>query len=145
MALMYWEDLTVGTVLKGDLVLVDRDEMIDYAVKNDPLPFHLDEESAAKSHFGGLVASGGYTITLWYRSMIPVLGTVALMAGYDFQMALPAPVRPGDKLQNHLTILEQQPASKPGRGHVVSRNALVNQDETEVLVVEVRWLIAMRP
>jgi acyl dehydratase len=145
MPVSYWEDLTVGTVVSGDEVPVDRDEMVEYALKNDPLPFHTSEEAAEKSHFGGLVASGGFTISLWYRSMIPVMGSIALRAGYDFKMTLPTPVRPGDRLQNHVEIIEQEPSSKPGQGHVVTRQALVNQDKAEVLVVEVRWLISRRP
>lgn len=145
MPMSYWEDLTVGTIVSGDVVSVDRDEMVEYALKNDPLPFHTSEEAAEQSHFGGLVASGGFTISLWYRSMIPVLETIALRAGYDFKMALPTPVRPGDRLQNHIEIIEQEPSTKPGQGHVVTRQALVNQDKAEVLVVEVRWLISKRP
>jgi acyl dehydratase len=46
MGLNYWEDLPVGTVLTGDEVVADRDEMVDYAMKNDPLPFHISEDAA---------------------------------------------------------------------------------------------------
>jgi acyl dehydratase len=60
-------------------------------------------------------------------------------------MTLPTPVRSGDRLQNHVEVIEQEPSSKPGQGHVVTRQALVNQDKAEVLVVEVRWLILKRP
>jgi acyl dehydratase len=136
----YWEDLTVETVLSGDEVPANRDEMIEYALKNDPLPFHTSEEAAAKSHFGGLVASGGFTISLWYRSMIPIMGSIALRAGYDFKMTLPTPVRPDDRVQHHVEIIEQEPSNKLGQGHVVTRQTLVNQDK-----VEVRWLISRRP
>ncbi len=48
MGLTYWEDLPVGTVLRGNGVVADRDEMVEYAMKNDPLPFHISEEAAAK-------------------------------------------------------------------------------------------------
>jgi acyl dehydratase len=145
MDLNYWEDLPVGTILSGDEVVADRDEMIEYALKNDPLPFHISEEAAAKSHFGGLVASGGYTISLWYRASIPIMAAIALRAGYDFKMAFPTPVRPGDVLQVSQEITEQLPSTKPRQGHVVTRQALTNQDEREVLVVEVRWLVSKRP
>ncbi len=144
MELSYWEDLPVGTVLIGNEVVADRDEMVEYAIQNDPLPFHISEDAAAKSHFGGLVASGGYTISLWYRSAIPIIGSIALRAGYDFKMSLPTPVRPGDKLRIRQEITEQLPSSKPGQGHVISRQALTNQDGLDALVVEVRWLVAKR-
>jgi acyl dehydratase len=144
MGLNYWEDLPVGTVLRGNEVVADRDEMVEYAMKNDPLPFHISEDAAATSHFGGLVASGGYTISLWYRSGIPIMGAIAVKAGYEFTMSLPTPVRPGDKLQTHIEITEQTPSSKPSQGHVVSRQALTNQDGLDALVVEGRWLLSRR-
>jgi acyl dehydratase len=78
--------------------------MLEYAQKNDPLPFHIDEAAAAKSVFGGLVASGGYTITLWYRSAVRLHSTIALLAGSEFSVKLPGPVRPGDILKTKYDV-----------------------------------------
>jgi hypothetical protein len=50
---LYFEDLEEGAVFRGDECVVDREEMLEYARKNDPLPFHLDEEAAKSSLFGG--------------------------------------------------------------------------------------------
>src|SRR4029077_12259621 len=78
---LYFEDLEVGAVFRGDECVADKDEMLDYARKNDPSPFHVDEEAARNSPHGGLTASAGYTGTLWYRSGIPILASIAFLGG----------------------------------------------------------------
>lgn len=64
MQIIYFEDLKEGDVLWGDEVRVDREEMMAYNLRNDPWPIHVHDEAAARSPFGGVIASGGYTITL---------------------------------------------------------------------------------
>ena len=64
----YYEDLVIGTVTKSDLTYeVTREEVIDFAGKYDPQPFHLDDEAAAKTHFGRLSASGWHTAAMAMR------------------------------------------------------------------------------
>ena len=70
MRTVYFEDLDVGSVHLGQQCVCDRDEMLDFGRRNDPWPFHVDEVAAARSQFGGVIASGGYIITLWYRSLL---------------------------------------------------------------------------
>lgn len=45
----------------------EADEIIAFARKFDPQPFHLDAELARKSAFGGLCASGWHTASVWMR------------------------------------------------------------------------------
>jgi acyl dehydratase len=142
---LYWEDLPVGTVLWSDEVTADLDEMLDYALKNDPLPFHVDEAAAAKSVFGGLVASGGYTITLWYRSAVRLHSTIALLAGSEFSIKLPNPLRPGDSVKTKYEIEDSRKASKPGRAYTTSRQHLLNQNNEPVLICTAHWIVATRP
>ena len=59
-----WEDLPVGTVIELGSFGVDRDEVIDFASKYDPQPFHLSDEAAAQSMFGRLAASGWHTCAM---------------------------------------------------------------------------------
>ena len=61
---IYWDDLEVGALFWGDSVTVDPEEMLEYHRRNDPQPFHLDENAAQASHFRGLIASAGYTVML---------------------------------------------------------------------------------
>ena len=56
---LYFDDLEVGRVFRGDECVADRDEMLEYARKNDPSPFHVDEDAARNSPYGGLIASAG--------------------------------------------------------------------------------------
>ena len=79
----HFEDLEHGAVFWGDECEVDKEEMLQYALKNDPLPFHTDEEAAKASPYGGLIASGGYTVTLWYRSCIRLFADMAFLGGFD--------------------------------------------------------------
>ena len=65
MRTVYFEDLDAGSVHLGRECTCDRDEMLEYSRRNDPWPFHVDEAAAAQSPFGGLIASGGYIVTLW--------------------------------------------------------------------------------
>jgi acyl dehydratase len=67
MGMTYFEDLSVGDSWVPPEHAVNHEEMLAYGRANDPWPFHADPEAAAKSPFGGLIASGGYTITLMYR------------------------------------------------------------------------------
>ena len=142
---MYFEDLEEGRVFKGDECIADREEMLDYARKNDPSPFHLDEEAAGNSPYGGLIASGGYTVTLWYRSGIPILASIAFLGGFEWHIKLPVPVRPGDRLRAEVEIVSKRPSSKPGRGYVTTLQRILNQDSQAVFTCEVVWMIATRP
>jgi len=86
---IYWDDLEEGAVFWGDTVVVDPEEMLEYARRNDPQPFHLDEAAAKATPFGGLIASAGYTVTLWYRSAIPILTNLAFLGGFEWLIKLP--------------------------------------------------------
>jgi acyl dehydratase len=73
--LITFEDLDEGAVFWGEEVVADTDAMVDYAKKYDPWPFHLDAEAAKQTAFGGLVASAGYTFSLWCRSVHTIIRT----------------------------------------------------------------------
>ena len=64
---LYYEDLEDGHEQWGGEIVVDREEILAHAKEYDPWPFHTDDEAAKASVFGGLVASGGYTINLWFK------------------------------------------------------------------------------
>lgn len=141
----YFEDLETGLAMVGDEVVADLDEMLDFARKNDPFPMHTDEEAARKTPFGGIIASGGYTVTLWYRSGVPVLQSVALVAGLEWTIRLPKPVRPGDVLRNHCEVVGREPSSRPGRGKVLTRQLMLNQADEAVMEIDAVWLVETRP
>ena len=149
MATVYFEDLVEGQEFVGDEVMVDKDEMLEYARKNDPWPFHVDEEAAKASPFGGLIASGGYAISLYYRLGHLLYNSAdsrwAFLGGFDWHVSFPRPIRPGDRLRRKTVVRSKRLSSTPGRGVIDSVGTLVNQNGEVVLRSEVASLIATRP
>ena len=89
-------------------------------------------------------SSAGYTVTLWYRSAIPILASIAFLGGFEWHIKLPLPVRPGDRLHTEVEIRSKKPSSKPGRGYVTTLQKILNQDSQAVFTCEVVWMIATR-
>jgi acyl dehydratase len=149
MAIVYFDDLKEGSIHWGSECLVDKDEMLDYNRRNDPWPFHVDEDAAKHSPFGGLIASGGYIITLAYRSTHAIYNTAevtwAFQGGLDWHVKFHLPVRPGDRLRSRITMKSKRPSSKAGRGIVTSANDLTNQEQRVVFSNEVVFIMATRP
>ena len=149
MATVYFEDLVEGQEFVGDEVMVDKDEMLEYACKNDPWPFHIDEEAAQASPFGGLIASGGYAISLYYRLGHLLYNTAdckwAFLGGFDWHVSFARPIRPGDRLRRKIVVRSKRLSSTPGRGVIDSVGTLINQTDEVVLRIEVASLIATRP
>jgi acyl dehydratase len=142
---LYFEDLEDGAVYWGAECLVDRAEMVDYAQKNDPLPMHTDEQAASTSPYGTLIASGGFTITLWYRSTTPIARRLATLGGLEWHFKLPRPVRAGDRLRTKFMVASKRLSSKPGRGVVTTTQELLNEQGDPVLICEGVILVATRP
>jgi len=149
MRMVYFEDLEVGADYMGPECLVDDKEMLEYNRRNDPWPIHVDEAAALQAPFGGVIASGGFTITLSYRLSHGVYNTPdaqwAFLGGFDWRVKFPAPVRAGDALRYRLTVLSKKSSSKPGRGVATIRSRLTNQRGEVVLEVEAVILMATRP
>jgi acyl dehydratase len=141
---LYFEDFEEGAVLIADECVADRDEMIDYAQKNDPLPFHVDEEAAKKYPYGGLIASGGYTVSLWYRSGIRLMKDIAFLGGSEWHVKFLLPVRPRDRLRTEVRIVNKRRSSKPGRGYVATSQKILNQENQVVFTCDVTWTVATR-
>src|SRR5437660_12559136 len=100
---VYFEDLEVGSVHLGRECVCDKDEMLQFSRRNDPWPFHIDEDAAALSPYGGIVASGGSIVTLWYRFLVEIYNspgaTWAFVGGPDVKLRFRGPVPAGDPLR----------------------------------------------
>jgi len=135
-------------VYLGRECVCDKDEMLEFGRRNDPWPFHVDEAAAALSPYGSIVASGGYIITLWYRSLVEIYNTPkttwAFMGGLDWKLKFRAPVRAADTLRAKVTVKDKRPWLKPGRGAVTLFNEILNQRSEVVCTVEVIALLAAR-
>ncbi|MCQ4041491.1 MaoC family dehydratase [Streptantibioticus rubrisoli] len=127
--MLYLEDFHVGDVFELGEVKVTEDEIISFGRAYDPQVFHTDLERAKESSFGGLVASGWHTASLFMRRYVEeILNRSAGEGspGVD-EMRFHRPVRPGDVLQARLTVLGVAPMlGRPGSGLVRPRCELVD-------------------
>lgn len=127
-----FEDLFAGRVFDLGTTVVDRDEMLAFARRFDPQPFHLDEEAGAASMFGRLAASGWFTAGLWMRAYADVVLNRASSLGSPGgeEIAWPAPVFAGDELRASMEVLEaRRSRSRPELGLVKLRATLHRGDE----------------
>ncbi|MFD5824892.1 MaoC family dehydratase [Lentzea sp. NPDC060358] len=109
-----FEDLPAGRIIPlGDLV-VDREDMLDFARRFDPQPFHLDDEAAKTSIFGGLSASGWYTASLWMRRWVDVILADSTSQGSPGgrELSWLTPVYPGDRLTFEAEVLSARRSKK---------------------------------
>ena len=132
----WFEDYVPGAVHDLGSVVVDEQEVVAFARQFDPQPFHLDQERAEKSAFGGLVASGWHTACMVMRLMVDhYLSEVSSEGspGID-ELRWLRPVRPGDQLLVKITILDaRRSRSRPERGVVRSQIETLNQDGQVVM------------
>ena len=128
--MIYFEDMEVGGERLFGHYDVTRDEVLEFARKYDPQPFHLSDEAAAKTHFGRLAASGWHTCAM-------TMAVIARAVVDDNQAGLGSPgvdelrwlkpVRPGDTIRMVARVVETKPSrSKPDRGIVAIAYAILN-------------------
>ena len=144
----YFEDFSPGEVIELGRRTVTREEIVAFARQFDPQPFHLDDEAARNSVYGGLLASGWHTGAISMRLLCDGLlhDTVSLGSpGFD-ELRWLKPVRPGDTLSGRMTVVECVPSrSKPDRGVVRSVIELRNQHGDVVLSLRGLSLFGCRP
>ena len=144
-AKLYFEDLKVGLTLEGDAVTVDRSEMLDFAQRFDPQPFHLDRDAARQLSLDDVIASGAFTYALTTQAMQPVVKQLAFLpSGLGFELSFKRPVYAGDRLRFVSVVADLRPSSKPERGVVSMKHEFVNQHGESVMSISVVWLIATR-
>jgi acyl dehydratase len=145
---LYFEDLAVGQTFGTGTVTVEPEEVKAFAAEFDPQPFHLDEEAARGSPFGGLVASGWHTAALTMRLLVGgELRVVGGLIGLGVEeLSWPRPVRPGDVLRVESEVLGLRPSgSKPDRGIVRVRNTTLNGEGQPVMTQVVTMVVPRRP
>jgi acyl dehydratase len=127
--LYYLDDLRIGQRFSSGEHVLDATQIKAFAAQYDPQPFHLDEEAARGSLFGGLAASGWHTAAITMRLLVgggaPIAGGVIGAGG---EIAWPRPTRAGDVLRVESEVLEVTPSrSRPERGTVTLRSETRNQ------------------
>jgi acyl dehydratase len=144
----YLEDFAVGQTFRSGRLQIDRERIKTFAVEFDPQPFHLDEEAARATIFGGLAASGWHTAAVTMQLLVesdlkPAGGIVG--AGFD-ELRWPRPVRPGDELRVESEVLEVRPSrSRPEQGLIKVRTTTLNQNDEAVQVTVGNLVVPRRP
>jgi len=147
MPLLYLEDFAAGQTYRTSAVRVEAADIVAYAARFDPQPFHLDAEAAQASFFQGLSASGWHTASLTMRLLVesefrPAGGIIGVWVD---EMKWPRAVRPGDALRVETEILGVRPSgSRPGQGFVKVRCTTSNQRGEAVQVLVINILVPAR-
>jgi acyl dehydratase len=143
---LYYEDLAIGRKIGTDAIDVTLEEIVAFANRYDPQPFHTDAAAADGSMFGGLVASGWMTAALTMRLMVTSafhFGTGVVGLGVD-TLRWPRPVRPGERLSAMIEVVGMRTSeSKPGFG-VVKIKTTTSQQDGEVVQVMVSNILVRR-
>jgi acyl dehydratase len=145
----YFEDYLPGLTAPCGGFSLSEAEIIAFAEKYDPQPFHVDPVAAKDGPFGGLIASGWHTISLTMRQLVEHWvspGTSLGAAGVD-EIRWPNPVRPGDRLHVRASVLEaRRSKSRPDRGIIRSLVEVTNQAGDPVLrLTAINFILARDP
>ncbi|WP_375394277.1 MaoC family dehydratase [uncultured Sphingomonas sp.] len=145
----YFEDLEVGRKASFGSYAVTRDEVMAFAAKFDPQPFHLSDDAAAATHFGRLSASGWHTAAMTMAMVVENMKADRQAGlgspGID-ELKWLTPVYPGDILRCETEILEKRrSASRPEMGIFKSRMNVYNQHDVKVMTFVSNGLISTRP
>lgn len=144
--LVYADSLTVGQTFELGSYEITEEEVIAFATDWDPLDLHINKEAAEQTVFGGLIASGLHTMSIYQRlAAIAVFRRWATIAGKRISMVnFLQPVRPGDTLTGTLRITRLEFDDR-GRALVTTATSLRNQHGKEVLGVVVDVVVAAHP
>ncbi len=143
--LQYLEDLAVGTELPCGSFSLSREDIIDFAAKYDPQPFHLDDAAAARSYFETLCASGVHTQAAAIGLMVRAIADVAVIAGGSLDQArFYVPARPGLRYDVTARWTETRPSARnPERGIAIIRG-VTRHGGTDVMDFGVTYVVARR-
>ena len=142
---LYLDDLKVGQRFVSATHAIDADQIKAFAREFDPQPFHLDEDAAKDTFFGGLAASGWHVAAITMKLLVggaPIAGGVV---GGGGEIAWPKPTRPGDVLQVTSEVIEIAPSrSRPNRGTATLRSETRDQKGDVVQVLTAKLVVPRR-
>lgn len=147
MSIIYLEDFEAGQVRELGTTHFTESEIVEFARQFDPQPFHLDHEAAAKSMFGGLIASGWHITAKLMRLLVDelLLKSASMGSPGIDQIRWLKPVRPGDTLSVRMQVIEVVPStSKPDRGHIRGQYQCRNQHGELVMTLDSRGIFGRR-
>ena len=125
----HFDDFEVSNKTTVGEYLVTKEEIVEFAKKWDPQPFHVDEDAARQSPFKGLIACSSHIMSIAIKLMDSKETKADIVAGLGWnEVKFPNPVRPGDRLSATVECLSKRESqSKPDRGIVKTQISLRNQ------------------
>lgn len=147
--MQYFEDIEIGAKSRFGSYKVTREDVIAFAERYDPQPFHLSDEAAAQTHFGRVAASGWHTCAMTMAMMVQHFKEIGHAGvgspGLD-ELRWLKPVYPGDTLRCETEAIEKTPSrSRPEIGSFRSRMTVLNQDDVPVMTFTSIGLVKRRP
>jgi len=148
MQLRYYEDYQIGeNIAAAKPYLVDKEELVEFALKWDPQPFHIDEEAAKASIYGGLTAPSVYIMAVasYLGSRIePKIAALGALGMTDLEF--PNPIRPGDRITLVSTVTQKRSSkTKKDRGIIYYLVRVANQSDEPVSTYHIKIMVAKRP
>jgi acyl dehydratase len=144
---LYFDDLKVGDTFTTGTYEVSAADIKRFAAEFDPQPFHLDDEAARETMFGGLAASGWHTAAITMRLLVsggPKLANGVLGAGGEIEWKMST--RPGDVLHVESEVVDLIPSrSRTDRGMLVLRSRTINQHGEVVQNLTAKLIVACHP
>ena len=148
MAIGYFEDHIVGAVFEFGETHVREEEIVAFAQRYDPQPFHIDLRAAEASPYGGIIASGWHTASMMMRMLVDhvISGESSLGSPGIDTLRWNVPVRGGDVLRVRLVVASKRESQiRPDRGIVVYDIEVLNQRGEIPLSVSLTGFIRRRP
>jgi acyl dehydratase len=144
----YYEDYTMGEVVRAPGFTLTEGAITDWALRYDPQSIHLDKPAAEKSIYGGLIASGWQVGSISFRLLVQagLLGEASLGSPGVDELRWPRPVRPGDTIYPVAEVAAMRvSASKPDRGLVTIAYRVQNQRGETVFTMRAIQIVRRRP
>jgi len=137
--MIYFEDLYIGQKISIGPIYVTKKDIIDFAKKFDPQPFHIDEEKAKNSLFGGLCASGWHTCALYMRMLYDsfLIDLASLGSPGMNEIRWIKPLFPEQEISGKLTLITKNHSkSNPSIGSVIFNSQIYNNKKELIMTME---------
>jgi acyl dehydratase len=144
----YFEDFQPGQIFDLGSVTLTEGEIVEFAARYDPQPFHLSAERAKESPFGGIIASGMQTLAALMRLFVDGIlnDSISLASPGIDEVRWRLPVRPGETLHGRSTVATCTPSrSRPEMGVVTFRHELMNEAGEVAMSLSSTQFLGRRP
>lgn len=145
--MQFYEDIELNKEHHSSTFSVDKEDMIAFAKRWDPQPFHTDEEAASQWPMG-LTGSSTMSYAILTKLQTETEGEKpAIVAGLGIEeWRTPTPLKAGDTVRAVAFVeSKRESGSKPNMGILVSVSQLLNQNDEVILSYKSTGLVMKRP